>query len=40
MDPVTYLFSEVTNSAIVIHWSELIDQDAGGTGVDIDQYEV
>jgi len=40
MPPVTYVFNEITNTQIVVHWLALTGTNAGGTAVTVDNYKL
>ena len=40
MQPVTVDLAEVTNIAITLRWTGLTGADTGGSGVDVDSYDL
>lgn len=40
MPDLTYLFTEITNTEIIVHWVARTGVDAGGTDVTIDNYRL
>jgi len=40
MDPVTYVYAEITNTQTQFHWTALTGANAGGSAVGIDNYEI